>query len=229
MVRINKGGRRKNKKVSVAPIHYRIATDLPINAEVAPIDVQNPLAAFGDTDTIRVMRNLRDDPLAGFHSRKQIDQASYLSGREWQRCYEVLMVGGLKAMDFTKEPVDGGGRSDTSTEAQNRARRKLDAASDALGRTNDLLVRRILGDGRSIAEVAGMFGGVEKPSDELIEHWSLVFRTCLNTLAVTFGLAMPHPIAPIHNFLREPHTDQSQQKSATNGKDQPHLMGIEYP
>jgi hypothetical protein len=85
--------KRSKRKVSLAPIHLRMATELPINAEVAPAEVTNPLAAFGNTDTIRVMRNLRDDPLAGMHSRKQIDDAQFKAGRDWQRtCLNTLAI-----------------------------------------------------------------------------------------------------------------------------------------
>src|SRR4051794_30810150 len=79
-------------------IFDRMASDLPINSVVAPTVVQDGLG-----DYIRVLRSVRDDPLAGMMSRKQIDAAQFEAGRLWQQYREDSEIGGARAIDTTRE------------------------------------------------------------------------------------------------------------------------------
>src|SRR5689334_16187196 len=86
-------------------IHDRRATDTPFNAETSDVETSDPMDAGG---RIVVTRSLRDDRLAWLHSHKHIDQAQFQAGRKMQGLYERASIG-VKAVDPTNEPVDGGG------------------------------------------------------------------------------------------------------------------------
>jgi hypothetical protein len=71
---------KRGKPYDPSKAHDRRATDfnLGIGKYVAPIEVDDPLEAGG---TLIVMRSTRNDPLAGLHARRFIDEAQYQAGR----------------------------------------------------------------------------------------------------------------------------------------------------
>jgi hypothetical protein len=117
---------------------------------VAPIDIDDPYAAG---DKIRVMRALRDDPLARLHVRRQIDEAQYHGGRAFQRDFEAAERG-PKAIDFTKEAVDGGSMPEPITEAQRKAARRLAQVYRELGQDGSAIAHDVLVHGLTMAAIA---------------------------------------------------------------------------
>src|ERR1700752_1055463 len=110
--------------------HDRRATDLPYNAQVASAVADDP---YEPGSKLTVLRSLRDDPLAAMHNAKQIDQAQFIAGRHWQRAFELTSVGGVRAVDLTRERVDGGGiPQPTLSDTQLRAFGDLKRAMSAL-------------------------------------------------------------------------------------------------
>jgi hypothetical protein len=99
-------------------IYDRQSRDLPINSKVAEAIVDDPLEAGAK---LKVLRSVRDDPLADMHSRRQIDDAMLAAGREWQRYHEDTQIGGISAIDTTKEAVDGGRIPEPITDRQIKA------------------------------------------------------------------------------------------------------------
>lgn len=179
--------KKLRKTVSLAIIgsteaHDRMATDLPINARVAPILADDPYEAG---TKITVIRSLRDDPLAAMHNAKQIDQAQFVAGRHWQRAYELSEIGGVRAIDPTKEAVDGGQIAQaTITDSQIKAFRDLQRAMRALGLEGEILIRDILAMHLTVtlaAEKRGLYSEMEK------KYVGRRFRECLDTLAIEFG------------------------------------------
>jgi hypothetical protein len=67
--------KRKNQYHS-AKVHDRRSQDLPRNAEVAAVEVDDPLG-LEPGDKIVTLRSIRNDPLARLHSHHQIDEAQY--------------------------------------------------------------------------------------------------------------------------------------------------------
>lgn len=175
---------RAGHKSPSAGIHDRLATDMPKG--VRPVAVLVPCPS-GDGSTLRVYRNVRGDTLAQMRCRGQIDEHQYEAGRMWQRFYEDAEIGGIKAMDTTKEPVDGGGQlADPLTEKVRRAVKALARADAAVGFHHIGLIRDVLGSGRTIAELAELRGMTSKADKEYLGR---LFRGCLDALAVAFGLA----------------------------------------
>jgi hypothetical protein len=164
--------------------HDRKSTDLPINAVVAPVVVDDPFSNRGEK--IEVMRSLRDDPLAGMFSRAQIDDAQYRAGRQWQSFHEQSAIGALGAIDPTKEAVDGGRMRDVLTDKQAKAIMELRRIEPVLGMEGAALVRDVLGARMSIAVAAARRGCMSEAEAKYIGRR---FRESLETLAVHWGFA----------------------------------------
>jgi hypothetical protein len=165
-------------------LHDRRATDLPINATVTATVADDP---YEWGAKITVLRSLRDDPLAAMHSARQIDQAQFVAGRHWQRAFELTSVGGVRAVDLTRERVDGGGiPQPTLSNAQLRAFADLRRAMSALGLEGESLIKDFLGRGWCLRDIAARRGVTGERARGYV-GWRL--RECLDTLAVEFGYA----------------------------------------
>ncbi|MFX5964742.1 hypothetical protein ABTE57_19465, partial [Acinetobacter baumannii] len=69
--------RRKRRNAHDPSRAYdRRAQDLPLNAEVAPVEIDDPLA-LEPGDKVIALRSTRGDPLAKLHTHGQIDEAQY--------------------------------------------------------------------------------------------------------------------------------------------------------
>lgn len=175
--------RKARQKSPVTPVHDRRATDLPKGVIPAVTDVPDPYDAGGK---ITVIRNVRGDVLAQMFSRNQIDRCQFEAGRKWQAYYDAAAIGGIKAMDTTKEPVDGGGIVETLTEKVLKAVKALAVADRDLGLEGRYLLVDVLGKGYSI-EQASVLRGANSARDR--EFWGKRFRECLDTVAVSYNLA----------------------------------------
>lgn len=183
-------GRPRKPKITLATVagrwdHWNY--DLPAKMIIAEIDVDVPNPAPGNTmERHAVLRTLRDDPLAHLHDRGHISEAEFNAGRAWQRHYENSGIGGVRAIDFTKEAVDGRRYSDVLTDTQRRAVQELARLDRKLGQEGCALVRDILGKGWSLTKCAEARGlSAQRDMDYLGRR----FRECLDTLAVELGFA----------------------------------------
>ncbi len=66
-----------------AKVHDHRTQDLPYNAEVAAMEVDDPLA-LERGEKIVALRSIRNDPLGRLHAHRQIDDTQYRSGRIFQ-------------------------------------------------------------------------------------------------------------------------------------------------
>lgn len=164
-------------------VYDRLASDLPINTQWAPAVVDDP---YDRTSKLKVLRSVRDDPLAGLHSRGQIDDAMLAAGRRWQTHHEHSEIGGIRAIDPAKEAVDGGKTPEPITDRQIDAFRELARADRALGQDGCALVRDILASRLSISQAAHRRGLIEQFE---VRYIGRRFRECLDILAVLWGLA----------------------------------------
>jgi hypothetical protein len=125
-----------------ARIHDRKAQDLPLNAEVAEVEVDDPLA-LEPGEKIVTLRSIRNDPLARLHSHHQIDEAQFRGGRAFQDDWEKAERG-PRAVDPTREYVDASPSREPITERQRRAVLRLNRASRELGADGAVLVHEVL-------------------------------------------------------------------------------------
>ncbi len=162
----------------------RQATDLPKGVIPAAASVPCP---SGDGSTLRVIRNLRHDPIAVMYSRKQLDYHQMVAAEMWQASYQHSQIGTVKAMNPMKEPVDGTPpHREPITDRQQRAMKELRRVDDILGTRGAILTRLVLGNNLSIAQVAQHYGDDSKIMRDRL-GWLL--RECLNELAKFYGLA----------------------------------------
>ena len=165
-------------------VHDRMSHDLPINAVVSVAIVADPYSDCGEK--IKVLRSVRDDPLAGMLSRGQIDQAQFEAGRKWQFFAEQCEIGAVQAIDPGKEYVDGGKAREPITDRQIVAFRAISESQQCLGQFGSDLVKDILGRRRTVREAAESRGRFTKYG---WEQTGREFRANLEKLAVLWGYA----------------------------------------
>src|SRR3954465_11506205 len=96
---------RRSKSIRISKSHDRRAHDLPRNAEVIAVEIDDPLA-LEPGEKIVVLRSVRNDPLGRLHAHHQIDDAQYRGGRAFQNDWERAERG-PQAIDPAREYVDG--------------------------------------------------------------------------------------------------------------------------
>jgi hypothetical protein len=136
---------KRRKPYNPAKAHDRRSRDLLRNAEVATVEVDNPLA-LEPGEKIVALRSIRNDPLARLHSHRQIDEAQYQAGRAFQSDWEKAERG-PRAVDPTREYVDGGQSREPITEGQRKAVLRLNRAERELGADGSALVHDVPGPG----------------------------------------------------------------------------------
>jgi hypothetical protein len=157
--------------------------DLLRNAQVAPLEVDDPYEVGGK---ILVMRSTRDDPLADLHDRNMIDEAQYQAGRAFQRDFEAAETA-VRAIDFTLEAVDGGTLQDPLSEAHMRATEQLKIVYKSLGKDNSVIVHDVLVHNMTRAQIAAKRGYTSRSRQEF---YGMLFRDCLDCLAIVYGFSM---------------------------------------
>jgi hypothetical protein len=175
---------KRNKPRKVSQVHDRRARDLPRNAEVATVGIDNPLG-LEPGEKIVAIRSIRNDPLARLHSHRQIDEAQYRGGRAFQDDWEKAERG-PRAVDPTREYVDGGQAREPITERQRRAVLRLNRIEHELGADGVMLVHEVLVLGLSMEQV-GQRRGLR--GQRWMDYFSKRFRECLDRLAQIYGFA----------------------------------------
>lgn len=174
---------RKRTPYDPSKVHDRRSTDLLRNAQVAPMEVDDPYA-IKDGDKIVVMVSVRET-LSALHARNQIDEAQYRAGREFERFFYQTNAQ-IKAMNLENPYVDCSFVPATIIDAHCDAVEALKRADRALGLEGSALTRNVLIHGMSFGQIAalrGMKGEVE------VKYIGKRFRECLDTLARHFGFA----------------------------------------
>src|SRR5258707_6264697 len=122
---------KRNKPYRPAKVHDRRSRDLLRNAEVAAVEVDDPLA-LEPGDKIVTLRSIRNDPLARLHTHRQIDEAQYQGGRAFQGDWEKAERG-PQAVDPTRDYVDGGQRRGPITGSPRKAVLRVEPPQRELG------------------------------------------------------------------------------------------------
>jgi hypothetical protein len=165
-------------------IHNRFALDLPSHMIAVSTIVDDPLETGG---RLRVLRNVRDDPIAHMHQKKRIDEAQFAAGRVWQRHRENAEIGGARGIDPTVEAVDGGRFKEPDISKLSAALKQLKRADAALKDYDIPLVYGVLDRNMTITQIAN---SRSLTSGRQIVAMMSHFRTALDELARLWGLAM---------------------------------------
>lgn len=163
-------------------IHDRRARDVLTAGEYSAIEVDDPYEAGGKIVTTR---QLRGDPLARLHDRGQIDDAQFLAGRKYQQIWERTECG-ARAIDPTKEKVDGGLLPEALKESRMKAFQQLDGVKSLLGKADSGVIYDILARGltiEAVLEERGLFGQWQA------RIYGRKFRDCLDLMAKHFGFS----------------------------------------
>lgn len=185
-------GAKTKLAASTGELHHSLATlekDLPDKARVAPLWVDDPNPKAPPGATIIAFRSITG-PLERMHERQQIDDAQYKAGRQMQTYYEQAEIGGVKAIDPSREAVDGGRMAETLTEQVQRAIQEVIRLEKALGAEGAALARHVLCLGFSIKQCAAMRGA---SSEREVSYMGARFREILETLAFEMKLVSADP------------------------------------
>ena len=163
--------------IAMKKVHDRRSNDALAAGEYAAVEVQDPYGENGDQ--VSALRQLRNDPLARLHSHHQIDEAQFAAGRAYQRDRE-LAERGAKAIDPTKEAVDGGIMPETLTDRQVKARKRLIKIERDLGRRLVSVLEAVLIDGQTIEQLA------KSRAQSVLKLHGALFRVALNELAEVY-------------------------------------------
>ena len=179
---ITMAGQRRRKKPYDPAAHDRRSTDLLRNAMVSPIEVDDPMELGGK---LLVMRSTRDDPLADLHAHGRVDEAQYSAGRAFQRDFETAERG-PRAIDPSKEAVDGGVMPEPITESQRKAAVRLATAHRKLGADGSAIIHDVLIHARNIRDLTASRGLAGRQWED---YFSGRLRDCLDILAELWGLS----------------------------------------
>jgi len=175
---------RRNKPHNPAKVHDRRSRDLPRNAEVVAVEVDDPLA-LEPGEKIVTLRSIRNDPLGRLHSHRLLDEAQYQGGRAFQSDWEKAERG-PQAVDPTREYVDGARSREPITEGQRKAVLRLNRAERELGADGAALVHEILILGMTTEQV-GQRRGLH--TQRWRDYFARRLRECLDRLALIYGFA----------------------------------------
>jgi hypothetical protein len=175
---------KRKKPHDPSRVHDRRSKDLLRNAEVAEVEVDDPLA-LEPGEKIVTLRSTRNDPLARLHTHHQIDEAQYQGGRAFQGDWEKAERG-PRAVAPTREYVDGGRMPEPITEAQRKAVLRLNRANRELGADGSALMHEVLVLGMTMEQVRLRRGlRTQRWSD----YFARRLRECLDRLALIYGFA----------------------------------------
>ncbi|MGJ4888053.1 DUF6456 domain-containing protein [Bradyrhizobium sp. HKCCYLS3077] len=175
---------RRSKSIRMAKTHDRRAAQLPRNADVVPVEIDDPLA-LEPGEKIVALRSVRGDPLGRLHAHKQLDDAQYQAGRAFQNDWERAERG-PQAIDPSRDHVDGARGREPVTEAQRQAVLRLNRAERELGADGAAITHDVLVQGLTMEQVGHKRG---LASQRWNDYFARRFKECLDRLAVVYGLA----------------------------------------
>lgn len=185
---------KRNRSYRLTKIHDRRSRDLPRNAEVAELEVDNPLG-LEPGEKIVALRSIRNDPPGRLHSHHQIDEVQYQGGRAFQNDWEKAERG-PQAVDPNREYVDGARTREPVTEAQRKAVLRLNRIERELGADGAALVHEVLVQGMTMEQVGQRR---RLRTQRWNDYFSRRFRECLDRLALIYGFSTEKkkPTAPM--------------------------------
>lgn len=119
---------------------YDVTIDNPLFMPDHKADRTNPIK-------IKATINAAESPIGRMIVRKQISEAQGMASIEFRRLWEAMGGAGVKALDYSRDQVDGGGIAEPISIRQMDAARKLRSLREYIGtRHYDVLVK-VVGEG----------------------------------------------------------------------------------
>ena len=189
---------KRRKPYNPAKIHDRRSRDLLRNAEVAAVEVDDPLG-LDPGDKIVTLRSIRNDPLGRLHSHHQINEAQYRGGRAFQHDWERAERG-PQAVDPSREYVDGAQTREPITEGQRQAVLRLNRIERELGADGSAIVHDVLVQGMTMEQVGARRG---LSSQRWKDYFSRRFQECLDRLALIYGFTTRKPNKTVYTLKKQ--------------------------
>lgn len=177
--------------------------------DIAIVEKENPLWSrdhAGDKTNVRYLHlpvNMRESAITMLAAKGVIDEAQCAAADRFRKAWEALGGAGAKAMDYSKEPVDGGGPVEPITVKQLSAGQDLKAAQAALerehGRYAYKLVGYVCGEGHSIHTLTETRRQRDTMTDNL--------RSYLDVLAGLWGYAQKGSLRHRNDLTRAREND----------------------
>lgn len=166
----------------------KVRTEMLGRVEVTTMEVDNPDwtrdrdGVPGFPKHIRAAINMRESPIVWMLAHKQVSETQAKAASRFRQLYEAAGSSDLKAMDYTKEPVDGGGIPDIISDRKMRAAKELAEVHALLGIEGFRLVANVCGDCIWIKDL-------ERTKRRQVVAGQML-RVCLDALAVHWGYQM---------------------------------------
>jgi hypothetical protein len=165
------------------------------SVEIRTTDMRAPIQNDKDDLVVqvqKVMKNIRHDVLEYEFACKRIDEAQKIAGDKLAALIARAGIGGAKAIDYENPKVDGGGKSDTLTDAVADAHKRLKHIREGIGPKRYALLTLAIGSGKNFEEIAGSWevGGQYRPDRRSMRAYiAIEFRAALDDLVGVFGIA----------------------------------------
>lgn len=149
---------------------------------------------------------LRDDPVGQMHKRghlngsrgevKEVADMRLRAARELQALYEIVEIGGARAMDPGKPAISGGKPSEPDLDRRRMAASRLMAVENDLGADGRAMIRLVLWQKMTLQRIALLQGKASQLEVKVLGHR---FRECLDAAAHVLGYQQQGP-----NRVRRP-------------------------
>ena len=166
----------------------KVRTEMIGNIEIVSMEVPNPDwtpdrdQVPGFPKSVRANVNCRESPIVWMLAHNQVSPTQAKAASRFRELYEATGTGDLKAMDYMKEPVDGGGFPDIITDRKMAAAKELSEVHKLLGLEGFRLLANICGDCIWIKDL-------ERTKRRQVVAGQML-RVCLDALAVHWGYQM---------------------------------------
>tara|TARA_R100000365_G_C2746354_1_gene75605 strand:+ start:2846 stop:3448 length:603 start_codon:yes stop_codon:yes gene_type:complete len=143
---------------------------------------------------VGVAMNLKT--VVGGFARYSGDEHQIMAAAKFKRLHELSQIGGARACDMEREPVDGGGTNPEATfEIGADARKQFVAMQAHLGKEMFKRFERVVIGGVGPTAYVRMITGLHKPNTAQVAKGKREVRRIANNLAVFWGLSTrPKPV-----------------------------------
>jgi len=147
-------GRRRKQSITLAST---------ANIEVAEGLVDDP---YEPGVKLRVLRNIREHPISRLAHIGKISESQRICAEMFRAKYERAVLGGARAIDYTRERVDGGVMSEPLSEVVQEAVEWLNscASQSGCGKLGWSVLTHVCGEGRGIQETAQILRSAGAPA-----------------------------------------------------------------
>ena len=141
-------------------------------AVLAVDDVDDP---YERGAKLRIVRNVREHPIAMLAHLGRITEAQRIAGMEFNRRFEAAAIGQQQAIDYSRTRVDGGGAIEPLPERVQEAVQWLNGLARYRGtsKTGYAILSQICGEGRGVNETAQRFYNAGCPKGRAGDGWVL--------------------------------------------------------